>query len=318
MALVLLVLTRFLFTTAATCNPVPFALSITDVQVDPEIPDSFMRGIPAQIGTPPQHIVMLPWAELNNTWIYDQQTYCDPTIIFSDTICQVRRGHPYSDGNSTSFVQSLDIISAGGSSQETNAFGSEVGIAKLIDTSLAGIEFFNVASTSQLSRFPIGIPRLGWDAGYTTLHALGMGTNSTYMNNLRSTGRIGARVWSIFWGRMWTTNNPLDGQVVLGGYDESKVIGQNHTQALNYGATGCWTGMKVNIADVLVNFRNGKDASILQANTAIPTCIVPHRQLLLEVPGTVYDNFEKVTNTTNIGVSYGLHWSAHLFDMGTQ
>lgn len=117
---------------------------------------------------------------------------------------------------------------------------------------------------------------------------------------------------------MWTTNNPLDGQVVLGGYDASKVIGQNHTQSLDYSPSGCWTGMKVNIADIVVNFRNGKDVSILQKNTVIPTCIVPHRQLLLEAPSAVYTNFETATNTTNIGLSFGLHWSASLFDTGTQ
>jgi hypothetical protein len=37
------------------------ALPITDTVVDPTIPGSLMRGIPAQIGTPPQDIVVLPW-----------------------------------------------------------------------------------------------------------------------------------------------------------------------------------------------------------------------------------------------------------------
>jgi hypothetical protein len=196
--------------------------------------------------------------ELNNTWIYDQQTFCDPTIIFSDTICKVRRGSPFLEADSKSFTQALDIIGAGGSSQETTAVGSEAGIPKLVDTSLAGTESFNIASTGTLSQFPIGIPRLGWENGYTTLHALGIGTNSTYMNYLRNTGRIGASVWSIFWGRMWTTNNPLDGHVVLGGYDRSKVLGQNYTSALDYSPKGCWTGMKVNIANIVVNSRSGK------------------------------------------------------------
>ena len=117
---------------------------------------------------------------------------------------------------------------------------------------------------------------------------------------------------------MWTTNNPLDGQVVLGGYDQSKVLGQNHTQALDYSSTGCWTGMKLTVADIVVNSRQGDDISILPANTALPVCIVPQRQLLLEAPADLYGAFENATETNNTGLSFGLHWGAHLFNTGTQ
>ena len=230
----------------------------------------------------------------------------------------MRRGNPFLESDSSSFTQSLDIVSAGGASQETDDPGSEAGIPKLVSTSLAGTEAINLGSSGVLSRFPIGIPRLDWDHGYTTLHALGMGANSTYLNYLKDTGRIGARAWSIYWGRMWTSNNPLDGQVVLGGYDQNKVLGQNHTQALDYSSTGCWTGMKLNIADIVVNSRQGDDTSILPANTPLPVCIVPQRQLLLEAPADLYSTFENTTETKSTGLSFGLHWGAHLFDTGTQ
>jgi hypothetical protein len=46
---------------AACGTASPMALPITDTAVDPNIPDSLMRGIPARIGTPPQNIVVLPW-----------------------------------------------------------------------------------------------------------------------------------------------------------------------------------------------------------------------------------------------------------------
>ena len=255
---------------------------------------------------------------MNNTWIYDEQTLCDSTVIFSDTICQIRRGKPYLEASSESFIQALDIIAAGGAQQESYVPGAEAGVEKLIGSSLGGSDSFALESSPLISKLPIGIPRQAWDIGYTTLHALGLGANSTYLNALRDAGRISARAWSIFWGRMWTTDNPLDGAIVFGGYDQRKVIGQNHTQALDYGSTGCWTGMRVNIANIFVNYRTGGDQSIFPANTALPVCIVPQRQLLIEVPGDIYGNFETVTNTKNIGVSFGLHWSAHLFDTGTQ
>lgn len=39
----------------------PIQLPVTDIQVLPDVPDSFMRGIAAKLGTPSQDIVMLPW-----------------------------------------------------------------------------------------------------------------------------------------------------------------------------------------------------------------------------------------------------------------
>jgi Eukaryotic aspartyl protease len=184
----------------------------------------------------------------------------------------------------------------------------------LTASSIGGTDTFNLASTGELSQFPLGIPRAAWDGGYTTLHALGLGSNSTFLNALKAQGRIAARVWSIYWGRMWTTSNPVDGTVVIGGYDKRKVLGQNHTQALDYRSTGCWTGMRLDISDIKVNFRSGKDISIFPANTVLPSCIVPQRQLMVEMPGFMYKNFESATNTTNIGPSFGLHWSAFVFD----
>ena len=47
---------------AVSCSSKPFALPITDVQVEANLTNSFMYGIPVQIGSPVQDIVMLPWA----------------------------------------------------------------------------------------------------------------------------------------------------------------------------------------------------------------------------------------------------------------
>ena len=48
---------------ATSCGSgTPIAFPIADIQVDPSIPDSLMKGIAAKIGTPPQTIVMLPWS----------------------------------------------------------------------------------------------------------------------------------------------------------------------------------------------------------------------------------------------------------------
>ncbi|KAM0553327.1 hypothetical protein ACHAPJ_007340 [Fusarium lateritium] len=302
---------------ASLCDTEPLSLPLRDVQVLPNVKNSFMTGIPAKVGSPEQDIVLLPWAELNNTWIYDDQPYCDKTVIWNDRICQIRRGGLFHEEESKSFKKASDIGDAGGSTDEVSLQGSEAGIKKLVSTSLAGTDNITLEGAPAVKDFPIGIPRLKWDAGYTLLHPLGLGSDSTYLNALKAAGTISSRVWSIFWGRMWV-KTPINGSLVLGGYDEEKVIGKNYTAPLVYddytGTPGCWTGMKVTVSDIRVNFRDGSDKSIFPSNTALPCCIVPQRQLLLEAPGAYVSKFEQVTGFNHTDVSYGLHWSARLFD----
>ncbi|KAK0619091.1 hypothetical protein B0T14DRAFT_584387 [Immersiella caudata] len=233
---------------AQTCSsPGPLMLPITDLRVNPGVRDSFMKGIPAKIGTPPQDIVILPRA-------------------------------------STSFSKANDVIAAVGALQEITTPGTEIGVKRLASTSLAGTERITLG-TSNLTTLPIGIPSLRWDNGYTTLHTLCLGSNSTYLNALVQAGQIPSRVWSLFWGRMWTGVGAVDGSLFLGGYGREKVIGHNFTQPLDYSEdTGCWTCMKVTVSNLFVNFRNGTDVSIMTRNSAVQCCIVPHRQLLWEAP----------------------------------
>ncbi|AEO71934.1 uncharacterized protein THITE_2148504 [Thermothielavioides terrestris NRRL 8126] len=305
---------------SATCpnkTASPLAVPIRDTQVDPSIANSTMRGIPAKIGTPPQDIVMIPWPDLNNTYIYDAQSPCNPNVVANDVVCRIRRGGEYQEANSSSFAKSSDLVAAGGATQEITTRGSEAGVPKLISTSLAGTEVLQVNGTNATA-FPIGIPRQIWDNGYTTLHVLGLGSNSTYLDALVRAGQIPGRAWSVFWGRMWTGSSAtdMDGSLVLGGYDEEKVIGRNFTQPLDYSEeTGCWTGMKVTVSDMVLNFRNGTDASIMPHNSAVQCCIVPQRQLLWEAPTDIVGQFEEATGTVDAGYSLGLNRDARLINM---
>ncbi|KAI3341186.1 acid protease [Ustulina deusta] len=294
----------------------PLAFPITDVQILPNNLKSLTKGIPAGVGTPRQNIVFLPWPELNNTWIYDTQPFCDPSIIFNGVICQVRRGNLYSEVNSSSYQKLEDIPAAGGAGVETQGKGAEVGIGQLLRSSVAVRDGLDIGSVQVAETFPFGVPRLSWDHGYTISHAMGLGSNSTLLNTLVRAGKIGSRVWSISWGRMWVDpKDAIDGSLVLGGYDTQKVIGRNYTQPLDFSdATGCWTGMKVHISSVKLNLRTGDNVELLPPNTAVDTCIVPQRQLLFEGPQAVIEAFENRTGMSNIGRSFGLHWSSYLYE----
>ncbi|KAH6848028.1 aspartic peptidase domain-containing protein [Chaetomium sp. MPI-CAGE-AT-0009] len=282
---------------AAECPepPSPLAFPITDAQVDPRVPGSLLRGIPVNIGTPPQKLVVLPWPDLNNTYIYDDQSPCSSNVVDDEEICHVRRGGTYYETESTSFTKTIDLVSAGGAPVEIGTQGSESGIPRLVSTSLAGTDRLAVGDNDAVT-IPVGIPRLRWDGGFTIAHALGLGPNSTYLNALVAARRIPSRVWSIFWGRMWTGSADMDGSIVLGGYDEEKVIGQNFTERLDYSeGMGCWTGMRVTIVDVIANFNSGNDVSIMSGNSAVRSCIVPQRQLLWEAPSDIASDLRSKT-----------------------
>ncbi|KNB10917.1 hypothetical protein FOXG_20431 [Fusarium oxysporum f. sp. lycopersici 4287] len=215
---------------ASPCDAEPLVLHLRDVQVLPGVPNSFMKGIPAEIGTPPQNLVLLPWADLNNTWIYTDP-FCKDSGIPNDESCQVRRGEMFNEEKSTSFTGARDIVKAGGAPNETFFKGGQYGVRNLVKSANGAIDKFTLEGSAELEDFPFGIPTSKWDDTYSTLSPLGLGRNSTYLNALRKAGKIGSRVWSIFWGRMWI-KEPLDGSLVLGGYDEKKVIYTKHLLCL--------------------------------------------------------------------------------------
>ncbi|KAF4949360.1 hypothetical protein FSARC_13491, partial [Fusarium sarcochroum] len=211
------------------------------------------------------------------------------------------------------------IVEAGGAPNETTLAGTPEDIKKLVSSSFGGTDDIELEGSVQLKDFPIGIPVFKWDAGYTYLHALGLGSNSTYLNALQKAGNIGSRVWSIFWGRVWVEDD-LDGSLVLGGYDEEKVTGDNYTAPLDYddyvGSSGCFTGMRVVLSDIKVNFRNGTEKSIFPTDTALPCCIDPHHHLLLDAPTAYVSNFQQVTGlfASSEAYSRGFHYDALMFE----
>lgn len=196
---------------------------------------------------------------------------------------------------------------AGGALQETTT-GTENGISDLISTSISGTDVIEMGS-SNLTSFPFGIPRQYWDHGYTTIHTLGLGSNSTFLNGLFRAGQIASHSWSLFWGRMWV-DDWIDGSLVLGGYDAKLSVGNNYSYPLDYSDNGnpCDTGMKLFITGIDLNFSNGSDITIWDDTLFV--CLVPQRQLLLEGPSFIREAFENATGMRAYDTSNGLHWSA--------
>lgn len=47
---------------ASQCDAAPIAIPIQDTQVLSDVDGSYMIGMRTQVGSPPQDILMLPWA----------------------------------------------------------------------------------------------------------------------------------------------------------------------------------------------------------------------------------------------------------------
>ncbi|KAI0452233.1 hypothetical protein F5B21DRAFT_347488 [Xylaria acuta] len=72
--------------------------------------------------------------------------------------------------------------------------------------------------------------------------------------------------------------------------------------------------MKIQVSSVKLNIRSGDEIELLPSNTAVNTCIVPQRQLLLQGPQAIIDAFENETGMSSIRRYFGLHWSSYLYE----
>ncbi|KAI1265538.1 aspartic peptidase domain-containing protein [Xylariaceae sp. FL1019] len=167
-------------------------------------------------------------------------------------------------------------------------------------------DVFRVNENATLPAFEFGQALSDWSAqGYHPMMAFGTGSH------------IGSRVWSMFYG--WTGGSPdtqLDGTFMFGGYDRAKVAGEGFTQKLRWDPS-CPTSMFVTIEDIVLNFPNGTDSSIVAktSNGSFPACIVPDYPVLMTLPTNPYfDKFQEYTNTTITQRSLGQAYYSLLYN----
>lgn len=167
-----------------------------------------------------------------------------------------------------------------------------------------------------LSDIPMGIPLEDWgQEGYHPMMAVGLGQNSSILNALKSTKSLVSKTWSMFYG--WTgddSRSQLDGTLVFGGYDRAKVDGRGYTIGMTE-TRGCASQLMVTIDDIIVNFRNGTNASLFPFDSdAKAACIEPDYPVLMTIPLDPYfDNLNRLTNVTVVQRSVGLAYYSMLY-----
>ena len=166
----------------------------------------------------------------------------------------------------------------------------------------------------QLQSFPFGVPRQAIGGDYETMNVLGLNTNSSILETLVQQGKISSKVWSMWWGMDGATAPATqDGTIVFGGYDQSLVSGRNYTQPLNP-TPACATGMLVNVNDIELSFPNGTQGGLVSPDQGgFAACLDPTWSMALDIDEDLFENFETITGTEEIGRSFGTNFYGLLY-----
>lgn len=282
------------------CQPHPVVAPIQNVF----LPNgASVRGISMTVGSNNQNISFFASGDYNETYIYGTDGYCPD--IYSSRACMTFRGSAY-DTSESSTDKSIG--------NRKNGDGFEADWTE--DT-------LSFGSNTSLSSFEFGVPQQDPDQAFTSQSQLGLGRNSSFLRALVSTGNIGTKAYSIFWGLVGgPAEKQTPGSLVLGGLDKSLIADENDnfTASLFQGSK-CGTGMIVTISDILLNWPNGTDMSIFMGSqsAAIQACISPSFAGLMSLPLSYYGNFLSLAGGTPPDGkselrSLGINYFTMLFD----
>lgn len=166
-----------------------------------------------------------------------------------------------------------------------------------------GADTFKLNVNTSLQSFPLGIIR----SDEFQINGLGLGRNSTLLNALSSANLISSKIWSLFWGLTGaTTRSQMDGNLVLGGYDATKITGDNYTSKLTSNAN-CASSMIVTVTAITMNLLNGSNPSILGTNygSALQMCIDASYPII-SIPNDTWSNFKQYAGANWITRSSGI------------
>lgn len=223
----------------------------------------------------------------NNTYLYGTDGGCK-SDGWSKSACTTLRGGAY-DSSASKSQKAAATEAYPPDSSPYNAMRYVTDTLKLND---------NVS----VSDFAMGVAINDLETqGYYPQMTFGMGTNSTILNALKSSGKIASKTFSFFAGRFGATKEfQMDGAVAFGGYDKAKVKGQRYTTPMMHG-TACTSNMVVTITDIVLNLRNGTNASLFggSQSESMVACLAPSLPVFMNMPLKPYfSNWLALSNNT--------------------
>jgi hypothetical protein len=110
----------------------------------------------------------------------------------------------------------------------------------------------------------------------TNKSTMAFGPNSSVLKVLRYVNAVPSRFMGIFMGSR-SQSQPIDGHLIIGGYDRSRVKGPFKNFTMNAGNLGILCPLQVGIRNIQVTSLNGTSSTSLMADVGsiVPACIDP-------------------------------------------
>ena len=180
-----------------------------------------------------------------------------------------------------------------------------------VTTDIFGSDTLAIQPSINLPNFNFHLPRSRTNE-YLEMCTLGLGYESTLLNEMKNTKQINSRSWSLYQGL--TGEDPahqLDGNLILGGMDQAKIKGENYTTPLASADSTCPTRFLVTVTDIVMDSTDGSSMSIIGPShgSALQMCISPGYRLITlpyEISQNFYNNFSKTWEYDNQR-AYGLN-----------
>lgn len=234
--------------------------------------------------------------------LYGTDGHCEDA--WSDTACITFRGGAYDLDSSTSDTN----VSA-----ESHPVDSRnITVPQYPEMDFVG-DSLTINENITLLDFPLAMAKDNWgEQGYYPHMAIGLGANSTLLNVLKNSGKILSRSWSFFYGIV-SGSNQVNGQLVLGGYDASRVSGDSSEHTMSPVSSPCPTKLVVTVQGMALRFPNGTETNIFGASqsSALAVCLIPNIPMVMRMPLTPYfNNFMTATDNSiySMDRSTGLYY----------
>lgn len=223
--------------------------------------------------------------------LYGTDGHCEDA--WSDTACITFRGGAYNLDSSTS---EADV-----SADSHPVDSRNITVPQYPEMDFVG-DSLTVNENITLLDFPLGMAKDNWgEQGYYPQMAIGLGANSTLLNVLKNSGKIISRSWSFFYGIVGGSTR-VNGQLVLGGYDASKVYGDSSEHLMSSPSSPCPTKLVVIVQGMALRFTDGTETNIFGTSQsgALAVCLIPNIPMVMRMPLTPYFNNWMIATNNSI------------------
>ncbi|KAH7305129.1 aspartic peptidase domain-containing protein [Rhexocercosporidium sp. MPI-PUGE-AT-0058] len=246
------------------------------------------RGIELGIGTPSQIFSLRPATTLNNTRI-SNVLEC---VSLSNISCIGAAGGVFDATKSSTYEVSIRNAWNGSQADQETATGSYV--------------YFNDVLKFERNGSVLGFPLVnaGLDGGPD--NGIPLGVDSSFLSAATKSLVAPSSAWSLWAGSR--SLNPVDGALIIGGYDSSRTLGNFTTLPI-----GTWTSaqpcpLQVSVGQIKYTFANGTSVNLLAAaESPLNACLDTAHQRFTFAPA-VAGMFGNITGYNTSSLLTGLNY----------